>query len=69
MKLRAFLTKSTPLVSLFTMARQGNISPAYMFVCEDETLLDEAVATFIAQRIIKHIRRTARRLRRLKELL
>lgn len=53
MKLRAFLTKSTPLISLYTMARQGNISPAYMFVCEDEMLLDEAVATFIAQRIIK----------------
>ena len=53
MKFFSFLTKSAPLTSLFNQASKHNVSPSYMFVCEDELLLDEAVATFIAQRIKK----------------
>ena len=53
MKFVPFLTKSSVLSALYMQARAKNISLSYMFVCEDEALCDEAVAMFIAQRIVK----------------
>ena len=54
MKFLSLLTQNPTLLSLYQQARKGKTSPSYMFVCEDESLLDEAVALFIASRIAKN---------------
>ncbi len=54
MKFASLLNSSTSLSSLYADARAGNVLSAYMFVCEDSALLDEAVALFIAYRIAQN---------------
>lgn len=54
MKFASLLNSSLSLAPIYAEAKNGNVLSAYMFVCEDSVLLDEAVALFIAYRIAKN---------------
>lgn len=54
MKYGSLLNSSAQLIPLYDDAHKGIMLSAYMFVCKDTALLDEAVALFIAYRIAKN---------------
>lgn len=54
MRFTSLLNSSIALSSLYGDAQRGTVLSAYMFVCEDGMLCDEAVALFIAKRIAKN---------------